>query len=259
MSSRLFLRSIVLAIALVSPLGLLGCAQETVVPDNKSTSIYQKISKALTAEDKTEALQLLGQALEMDPKNTSLLQIRGETLFRMGKVAESVPDFDKVVEIQPAFKAENWQRGIALYYVGRYKDGAEQFEEHHRVNPDDVENTFWYFLCLAKADSMESARKKIIPSRGDARPPLMDVYRLVRNEATAADIEKAIEKFEAGTRGRETAEFYGYLYLGLWYDLNGDKAKAIAYLKKSLAANDQGYMADVGKVHLQTLQSSESK
>jgi len=254
MLSRYSFRSICVAVAIVFQMGLFGCAQE-----NDTANVFQKLNKALAADDKSEALKLLGEALEKDPKNSSLLQIRAETLFRMGRVAESVPDFDKVVEIQPAFKAENWQRGIALYYVGRYKDGAEQFEEHHRVNPDDVENTFWYFLCLAKADSIESARKKIIPSRGDARPPLMDVYRLVRDEATTEDVEKAIEKFEAGTRGRETAEFYGYLYLGLWYDLKGDKAKAITYLKKSLAANDQGYMADVGKVHLQTLQPSESK
>lgn len=242
------------SIALIVNLGLFGCGQEV-----ETSNVYQQLNSALGADNKEEALKLLDEALKKDAKNTSLLQIRAETLFRMGKVKESVPDFDKVVEIQPAFKAENWQRGIALYYVGRFKDGAEQFEEHHRVNPDDVENTFWYFLCLAKADSLEAARKKIIPSRGDARAPLMDVYRLVRGEAKPEDVEKAIAQFEAGSSQRKQAEFYGYLYLGLWYDLLGDKAKAMSFLEKSLAANDRGYMADVGKVHLQSLKPTESK
>jgi tetratricopeptide (TPR) repeat protein len=222
-------------------------------------NLYQQIDRALAAEKKDEAVELLGKAIAKEPSNVSLLQIRGETLFRMGKVNESVPDFDKVVELRPESKAANWQRGIALYYVGRFKDGAEQFEEHHRVNPDDVENTFWYFLCLAKADSMDAARKKIIPSRGDSRAPLMDVYRLVRAEATPQDVEKAIEGFDAGTAQRKQAEFYGYLYLGLWFDLQGDTAKAIDYLEKSLAANDRGYMADVGKVHLQSLKEAKPK
>lgn len=241
-------------LALVCHLAIFGCGQESDTPN-----LDKRLDDALADGKQDEAVKLLSEALEKDPENTSLLQVRAETLFRMGKVKESVPDFDKVVELKPAFKAENWQRGIALYYVGRFKDGADQFEEHHRVNPDDVENTFWYFLCLAKADSVEAARKKIIPSRGDARAPLMDVYRLVRDEAKPEDVEKAIARFEVGSPQRKQAEFYGFLYLGLWYDLMGEKDKAIAFLEKSLAAHDQGYMADVGKVHLQSLKPANTK
>ncbi|MEY4567835.1 MAG: hypothetical protein RLY14_2805 [Planctomycetota bacterium] len=222
-------------------------------------SALVKASELLSQGKGTEAVAELDTAVGKQPNDVSLLQLRAETLFRIGEFEKSVKDFDKVVELRPQLKAENWQRGIALYYVGRFKDGADQFEEHHRVNPDDVENTFWFFLCLAKAESIETARKKIIPSRGDARPPLMEIYKLVRGEVTPADVEKSISQFTAGTRGREQAEFYGYLYLGLWFDLQGDRPKAIDFLKKSLTANDQGYMADVGKVHLKMLQSSPSK
>lgn len=227
--------------------------------DTDILKLYQQIDSALAEDKRDDAVRLLSEAIAKKPEDVSLLQLRGETLFRMGKVKESVPDFDKVVELRPGGKASNWQRGIALYYVGRFHDGAEQFEEHHRVNPDDVENTFWYFLCLAKAESIEAARKKIIPSRGDARPPLMDVYRLVRSEAEPADVEKAIAGFDVGSSRRAQAEFYGYLYLGLWFDLQGDREKAKRYVEKSLAANSQGYMADVAKVHLQSLKNEESK
>lgn len=222
-------------------------------------SALVKASELLSQDKGKEAVAELDVAIGKQPNNVSLLQLRAETLFRIGEFEKSMKDFDKVVELKPQLKAENWQRGIALYYVGRFKDGADQFEEHHRVNPDDVENTFWFFLCLAKAESIEAARKKIIPSRGDARPPLMEIYKLVRGEVTPADVEKSIGQFTAGTRGREQAEFYGYLYLGLWFDLQGDKTKAIDFLQKSLAANDRGYMADVGKVHLKTLQSSPTR
>lgn len=222
-------------------------------------SALVKASELLAEGKGKEAAAELDVAVEKQPNNVSLLQLRAETLFRIGEFEKSVKDFDRVIDLRPQLKAENWQRGIALYYVGRFKDGADQFEEHHRVNPDDVENTFWFFLCLAKADSIEAARKKIIPSRGDARPPLMEIYKLVRGEVAPADVEKSIGQFSAGTSSREQAEFYGYLYLGLWFDLQGDKAKAIDFLKKSLAANDRGYMADVGKVHLKTLQPAPSK
>ena len=238
---------------------LIVVASMTLRAQDAVQSTLVKASELLSLGKGTEAIAELDVAVGKQPNNVSLLQLRAETLFRVGEFEKSVKDFDKVVELRPQLKAENWQRGIALYYVGRFKDGADQFEEHHRVNPDDVENTFWFFLCLAKAESIEAARKKIIPSRGDARPPLMEIYKLVRGEVTPADVEKSIRQFTAGTSGREQAEFYGYLYLGLWFDLQGDKPKAIDYLKKSLAANDRGYMADVGKVHLKTLQSSPSK
>ena len=252
-----FHRSPVLFLASIFGLfccGPFGCGQEPT-----PGSVYQQVNRAISEGKPETAIQLLSEALDKEPNNRSMLQIRAETLFRTGKIEESVNDFDKVVELQPAFKAENWQRGIALYYVGRFADGVEQFEEHHRVNPDDVENTFWYFLCLAKADSIEAARKKIIPSRGDARAPLMEVYKLVRGEMEPADVEKAIQQFQPGSGQRATAEFYGYLYLGLWYDLLGDKTKSIDYLKKSIAANDRGYMADVAKIHLQSLEPKETK
>ena len=51
-----------------------------------------------------------------------------------------------------------WQRGIALYYAGRYDDCRRQFESHRSVNPDDVENAAWHFLCVARAESPAKAR-----------------------------------------------------------------------------------------------------
>lgn len=235
-------------------LGTFSCGQEKTPSD-----VDQPITGTNADAESAALIKSLSESLEMDPDNWKMRQFRAETLFRAGKIKESVSDFDKVVELQPALKAANWQRGIALYYVGRFADGVEQFEEHHRVNPDDVENTFWYFLCLAKADSIEAARKKIIPSRGDARAPLMEVYKLVRGEMEPADVEKAIQKFQSGSFQRANAEFYGYLYLGLWFDLLGDKPKAIDYLKKSIASETEGYMMDVAKIHLQSLEPKETK
>jgi lipoprotein NlpI len=252
-------RTLTLGLILLTHLLNAGSGTGYCIQNQDSTTAFQKANEALASGDNASAIKWLSEAISKEPNDIGLLQLRAETYFRSGDYKNSIPDFDKVVELKPAFKAENWQRGIALYYVGRFKDGAEQFEEHHRVNPDDVENTFWYFLCLAKQESIEAARKKIIPSRGDARAPLMEIYKLVRGEISPADVEKAVAQFPANSPQRTQAEFYGFLYLGLWYDLAGDKPKAIDFLKKSLAANSRGYMADVAKVHLQTLQPSKTK
>jgi len=43
--------------------------------------------------------------------------------FEAGRIAESVAAFDEVVRMVPDQAPFLWQRGIALYYVGRLPDG----------------------------------------------------------------------------------------------------------------------------------------
>ena len=77
--------------------------------------------------------------------------------FQAGRIAQSVAGFDRVAKIVPDYAPQLWQRGIALYYAGRYKDCRAQFESHRTVNPDDVENAAWHFLCVARAESPAKA------------------------------------------------------------------------------------------------------
>ena len=83
--------------------------------------------------------------------------------FESGRFAESAAGFDGLITIVPESAPQLWQRGIALYYAGRFKDCRAQFELHRTVNPDDVENAFWHFLCVARAESPEKARAALLP------------------------------------------------------------------------------------------------
>ena len=88
--------------------------------------------------------------------------------FLAGRVKESVVGFDRVAALAPDAAPQLWQRGIALYYVGRYDDCRKQFESHRTVNPNDVENPAWHFLCVAHAESPQSARASRIAGPGRA-------------------------------------------------------------------------------------------
>lgn len=37
-----------------------------------------------------------------------------------------------------------WQRGLSLYYVGQYEEGAKQFRDDVAVNPNDTEESIWW-------------------------------------------------------------------------------------------------------------------
>ena len=169
--------------------------------------------------------------------------------FEAGRVVESAAEFDRLVTIRPTIAPQLWQRGIALYYAGRYEDCRKQFELHRTVNPNDVENAAWHFLCVARADSLAAAAAALLPVGPDARVPMRQVYELFRGRMTPADVLSA-----AGAD--PGAQFFAQLYLGLFAEARGDRTRALEHI--TAAANGRyasagGYMHMVARVHLAAL------
>jgi lipoprotein NlpI len=169
--------------------------------------------------------------------------------FEKGRVVESAASFDEVAKLVPGYAPQLWQRGIALYYAGRYKDCREQFESHRTVNPDDVENAAWHFLCVARAESPAKARAALLPVGPDPRVPMRQIYEMFRGALTPEQV------MMAGGADRRS-QFYAHLYLGLYFEALGNRARALEAI--TAAADDRysvgGYMHMVARVHLGLLQ-----
>ena len=82
--------------------------------------------------------------------------------FQRGSVLGSVEDFNAALSINPGLKPYLWQRGLSLFYLGKYSEGAEQFREDVRVNPQDTEEAIWAFLCEAKLLGPTTARAQFL-------------------------------------------------------------------------------------------------
>jgi lipoprotein NlpI len=169
--------------------------------------------------------------------------------FERGQFAQSAASFDQLAKLIPDEAAQLWQRGIALYYAGRYADCRRQFESHRTVNPDDVENAAWHFLCVAREQTPERARAALLPVGPDSRVPMREVYQMFRGAAAPQDVLKAAGSSPSGV-------FYAHLYIGLYSEATGRKDAALEHIK---AAADEryapigGYMHMVARVHLRTL------
>jgi tetratricopeptide (TPR) repeat protein len=169
--------------------------------------------------------------------------------FENGRFAESAAAFDSLAKAVPDQAPYLWQRGIALYYAGRYHDCRRQFESHRAVNPDDVENAAWHFLCVARTESPAKARAALLPVGPDTRAPMREVYQMLRGTLTPEQVLSA-----AGARPE--AQFYGHLYLGLYFEAMEMKDRALQHI--AIAAGDRfephgGYMHMVARVHLRSL------
>jgi lipoprotein NlpI len=165
--------------------------------------------------------------------------------FLAGRITESVAGFDEVVKLAPDAAPQLWQRGIALYYAGRYRDCRAQFESHRTVNPNDVENPAWHFLCVARAESPDRARAALLPVGPDQRSPMREIYQMFKGTMTPDAVLKAA--------GNDlSSQFYAELYVGLYYDAMGDAARAREHLSiaaSSKFANAGGYMYRVATLH----------
>ena len=193
------------------------------------------------------ALLLLSAAAFGEETVQSAFQ-RGVQMFFDAKPKESVEAFDALLKLEPKAKPELWQRGLSLYYAGDFKGGREQFETHQTFNTNDVENAAWHFLCVAKAESVEAARKVLIPIEGDTRVPMKQVHELFAGKATPDDVLKAAESGEGDTLRNHRC--FAHLYLGLYFESIGDNAKAKEHMVK--AATDfkmDHYMGKVAQVH----------
>jgi len=186
-------------------------------------------------------------------------QRRGEEYFRNSEFAKSVADFDRYLQLAPDQKPYHWQRGISLYYAGRFEDGRRQFESHQTVNPNDVENAVWHFLCVARRDGIDKARASLIEITRDGRVPMMEVLGMYRGKTQPEEVLAAAQR---GTPARNELRgrlFYAHLYLGLYFDAIGDSTKARDHIFKAAGefAEDH-YMGDVARVHAKRLREAKN-
>jgi len=69
------------------------------------------------------------------------------------------------METRPTVKPYLWQRGLSLFYAGRYADAAEQFRTDVAVNPNDTEEAIWAYLAEAQLVGAEQARQQLLQAR----------------------------------------------------------------------------------------------
>ncbi len=217
----------------------------------QASSLLSKAATELAAKNYDAAVRQATEAAQLVEDSARVQQKAAEIVFLAGKPLESLPMFDRANVLDPENAPHNWQRGIALGIAGKWAEGAAQFKQHQDVNPDDVENSAWYYLCVAKSENLEAAKKSVIPSRGDGRQPMMSILQMLKGEKQPAEVSQAaVANTTEGAR-RNSALFYADLYIGMFYDAAGNSEEAKKYFVSSLKRGSSGYMVDTARVYLE--------
>ena len=175
---------------------------------------------------------------------------QAEVDFERGRIAESVKGFDRLIDLVPSVAPVLWQRGIGLYYLGRYDECAGQFASYYTVNPTDVENAAWHFFCVARGQSLDKARTGLLRAGPDPRILRSEIYEMLRGRVSPADV------IASAAVSVPVAQFYAHFYAGLYFEAVGDRRSALEHI--TAAASEQyrsegGFMNVVARVHLEIL------
>lgn len=171
----------------------------------------------------------------------------GMDKFENNDVEGSVADFDAALAARPAMRPYLWQRGLSLYYLAEYAEGATQFRDDVAVNPNDTEESIWAFLCEAQLLGPEAARQQFLQVGRDPRPVMRTAYESFRTGTPPEGILAA-----AGDEQGHDA-FYSQLYVGLWHEAAGDAERARTAVEAAAgtayAQQSGDYMAALARVH----------
>lgn len=194
-------------------------------------------------------LSLANLAAQDSAKSPDQWMQEGVDAFFEARIDASAKAFDEVVKAVPQAKPQLWQRGLTLYYAKRFQDGREQFEVHQTANSNDVENAAWHFLCVARLEGVEAARKALIPIEGDSRVPMKQVHDLYAGKGSVeAVLSAAGEGDESPLRRNHLC--YAHLYLGLYFEALGEEAKAKEHILKAATDYEMDhYMGKTAVTH----------
>ena len=192
------------------------------------------------------------KAIAQDPSDTESMQMRGVTLYSLGRPAEAIPLLEKAHTAVPSANVDpNYVLGVCYIAVRHYDDARHAFAAQYGFAPDSAPAYLLTARLLLRQENPtaaeEFARKAIA-----LKPDLPLAHLLLGEVALArAQFPEAIAELN---REREFNPLEGSVYdrLGDAYVRSGDDEKAQRELSRAvlLEPNATGPYILLGKVLL---------
>ena len=168
---------------------------------------------------------------------------RGMLYFKLGRLTDSLKDFNKAEELNPQLTPYLWARGLTYYYLEKYGKAARQFELNLSIQSQEIESTLWFFLSIAQLEDISAARDCLLSVRNDIRPYMRQIYQVF---AGSYDVEALLNSESNCNRYHL---FYVNFYAGLYYEVQKDKQKSASLVNRAISYQIDDYMWYVAFVH----------
>jgi tetratricopeptide (TPR) repeat protein len=207
---------------------------------------YYRTGKLLSAE------KAFARAILDDPEDMEAVQMRGLSLYRLGRPADAIPFLERVRQWTPNANADaNYVLGLCYLNSNRFDDARVAFANQFAVSPNSGAAYLLLGKMLMEANlpeaAADAARKalELTPRLPLAHFMLGEFYLF------KSDTEQALREFEQ-EREINPANFAVYDRLGDVYTRSGQYQQAQESLAKaiSLDTSSTGPFIQMGKVLL---------
>ena len=246
-------RSVWSALVLLSALASSGAAEPAPWPEWRAPML---------ASFETE-LRTVNAALVASPDSVPLLSKRGDCHVFLGRFAEAVADYEKMIALDPTTDAPHWRLGIAYYFAGEFAKSARQFEKYHAYDSRDRENGMWKFLADVQTGGVEKARAVMLPYTRFDREPFPSLYEMFAGKRTPEEV--LVEIRDKGLEDNPQVAFFGNYYAGLGEAVLGRSDRALLLVEKAVALpaartpSGPGYMWQVARLHWERLRGEHRR
>ena len=180
----------------------------------------------------------------------------GMDAILQGQVEKALNRLDAVYYLFPEKRPQLWQRGIACYYGGRYRDGAAQFKLDMEENGCDPEEVLWHFFCNCKLCGFSGAKKRgFLKLRGEVTiAPMKEVLEMFKGTKCVADVIQAAttapgQKTHVESYNGTNALAYAHFYCGIYYEVTGDISRGSFHFEKAAEFDNPDFIGKLMKYH----------
>ncbi|MCP1439472.1 lipoprotein NlpI [Erwinia persicina] len=183
------------------------------------------------------------QALSVRPDMPEVFNYLGIYLTQAGNFDAAYEAFDSVLELDPTYNYARLNRGIALYYGGRFKLAQDDLLAFYQDDPNDPFRSLWLYLDEREmsADKAEVALKQ----RYDKADRDQWGWNIVEFYLGRISEKTLMERLKAdATDNTSLAEHLSEtnFYLGKHYLSLGEKDNAEALFKLTVANNVHNFV-----------------
>ncbi|WP_116645088.1 lipoprotein NlpI [Salinivibrio sp. HTSP] len=179
------------------------------------------------------------QSLSLKPDQPDVFNILGVYFTQNGHYDAAYEAFDSTLELDNSHSYAARNRGIALYYGGRYRLAHQDLLHHYQEDSDDPYRLIWLYLVERDWKGETKAQQALATRKANAETAgwgwqLVDMYLGELSEREL--LEQLASQGEDNERLAERL-CEAYFYLAKRYQFQGDKDRAVALYKLAMSGN----------------------
>ena len=183
------------------------------------------------------------QALAIRPDMPEVFNYLGIYLTQAGNFDAAYEAFDSVLELDPTYNYAHLNRGIALYYGGRFPLAQDDLLAFYQDDPNDPFRSLWLYLVESDMDADKA--KVTLRQRHDKAVRDQWGWNIVEFYLGDISEKTLMERLKAdATDNTSLAEHLSEtnFYLGKYYLSLGEKDNAEALFKLAVANNVNNFV-----------------